>query len=110
MSRWRPAHNKPLVSLLWNDAHGSATDVHTEMDIEHEPLRMTTYGILLREDAIGVTIANEWCGGKEWRGITFVPRALVVELRTLLPSPPRQPTAVSSPAADTASRADTPSH
>ena len=86
MSKWKPAHGKSLVCLTWNDAHGSATQVHTEADIEHEPMLMTTYGILLREDAVGVTLANEWCGGKEWRGLTFVPRALVVKLEQLLPA------------------------
>ena len=93
MAKWKPAHGKPLVVVTWRDAHGSATEVHTEHDLDHKPLVMTTYGCLLRQDEVGITVANEWCGKGEWRGLTFVPAELIERVEQLLPSPvrPRKP-------------------
>lgn len=79
----KKGHQKHLVALKWNDAHGSATESYSENDIPHEPLLMTTYGLLLRDDDVGVSVANEECGDGTYRGYTFVPRPLVVELLDL---------------------------
>lgn len=72
----------PVAIVVWDDAHGSATDNVTIADIghAHRALVMTTIGWLLREDEDGVSIANERCmeEGKEvYRGHTFVPRSLI---------------------------------
>ena len=71
---------RPLAVVVWDDAHGSATTDVTPEDLDHKPLVMTTVGWLLREDDLGVSIANEKCqvDGKDvYRGHTFVPRALI---------------------------------
>lgn len=106
---WKPSHGKPLVAIVWRDAHGSTTEVHTERDLDHKPMLMTTYGCLLLQDAVGVSVANEWCGKDEWRGITFVPAELIVKVEPLLPSVRRRSKA-SSPSGDSEPHVDTPSH
>jgi len=71
----------PLVILEWLDAHspGSTEVVGPEnLNDLHTPLLVSTTGWLLRDDSIGVTIACEHVGGKEYRGVTFVPRGMVM--------------------------------
>lgn len=76
----------PLVALRWSDAHGTATASYEPHELPHAPLEITTYGLLLRDDDVGVSIANEYCGGNVFRGVTFVPRALVIECRPVKPT------------------------
>lgn len=71
----------PLVALRWRDAHGTATAQYEPHELPHAALEIVTYGLLLRDDAIGVSVACEDCGGNVYRGVTFVPRELVVECR-----------------------------
>ncbi len=70
--------SKPLVKVTWLDAHGSATTAYAEHEIPHAGILITTYGLLLREDAVGVTIANEFCADGTYRGCTFVPAGMLV--------------------------------
>ena len=70
-----------LVSLRWMDAHGSATACYEVHELPHKALEITTFGLLLRDDETGVSIANEDCGGGTYRGVTFVPRSLVLECK-----------------------------
>jgi len=72
---------KPLVAVTWLDAHGGSPEIFSETEIPHEPAVVTTYGLLLREDPQGVSIANEEFEGGLYRGHTFVPSALVVTIR-----------------------------
>lgn len=70
----------PIAIVVWDDAHGSATKDVTEKQLPHEPVKMTTMGWLLREDATGVSLANELFveEGVNWyRGHTFIPKAMV---------------------------------
>lgn len=48
----------------------------TEM---HGTLLITTIGWELRNDETGVLLASEFCGDGDFRGVTFVPKALVAE-------------------------------
>lgn len=89
---WRPVHGKTLVAVIWRDAHGSATEVHTVADLDHKPMMMTTYGCLLLHDKVGISVANEWCGKDEWRGVTFVPAELIESVEQLLPASRRSRT------------------
>lgn len=82
----------PLVALTWLDAHGSATDQYEIHELPHKALEIVTYGLLLRDDEAGVSIANEYCGGGVYRGVTFVPHSLVVEIKPV--KRPRKPKAV----------------
>jgi hypothetical protein len=79
-------NGKPLVKIIWNDAHGSAGMSYQEHEIPHQTIQIETVGWLLREDAIGVSVANEHCGDGAWRGVTFVPAGMLVG-RPLLVAP-----------------------
>lgn len=76
---------KPLVAVRWLDAHGSATSAYAEHEIPHAAIEITTYGLLLREDTAGVSVANEWCADGTYRGVTFVPKAMVLEVKPVIP-------------------------
>lgn len=73
----KPKTSKPLVICTWADAHGSATAAYSEHEIPHAPIIIHTLGWLLRDDEVGVTVANEYCADDTWRGCTFVPRLMV---------------------------------
>lgn len=78
---------KRLVCVIWSDAFSSkATDVFEAGDVPHGLFPVETYGILLKDDSVGVSIACEtyyndsekvW----EYRGHTFIPRAMVVDVK-----------------------------
>lgn len=70
-----------LVCLRWRDAHGTATTTYELHELPHKALEITTYGLLLRQDADGISIAAEDCGAGCFRGVTFVPAALVIECK-----------------------------
>ncbi len=72
--------DKPLVKLSWLDAHGSAVGTYSLEEIPHAPIEVVSYGILLREDEVGVSIASECCDGDTYRGYTFVPKSLVLKV------------------------------
>jgi hypothetical protein len=73
----------PLVALTWLDAHGSISpsEVH---EIPHAPIKITTYGLLMRDDEAGVSVANEACHDGTYRGVTFVPRGMVVSVEPVI--------------------------
>ena len=80
------AMTKPqVVALRWLDAHGTATNVYEIHELPHEALEIVTFGLLLRDDEKGVSIAAEDCGSGCYRGITFVPRVLIVECKPVRP-------------------------
>lgn len=55
-----------------------------EAALKHRPMVFLSPGWLLRSDETGVSVAVEWCETDDtYRGHTFVPRALVVEERTI---------------------------
>ncbi len=81
----------PLVALRWKDAHGTATSAYSLHEIPHEAIEIVTYGLLLRSDDKGVTVASEECKDGTYRGCTFVPKELILELRNLLPTKRRGP-------------------
>jgi hypothetical protein len=75
-----------LVRLRWLDAHVTASATYELHELPHRGLEIITYGLLLRDDADGVSIASEDCGGGAYRGVTFVPRSLVVECKPVKPA------------------------
>lgn len=80
----------PLVALRWLDAHGTATNTYEIHELPHKALEIVTYGLLLRDDEHGVSIACEYCGGGVYRGVTFIPRSLVVEIKPVKPERKRR--------------------
>lgn len=78
------ALEQPLVALVWKDAHATATSAYSAHEIPHAPIIITTYGLLLRQDEAGVSVASEICADGTYRGVTFVPTEIVQEVRHLL--------------------------
>lgn len=78
----------PLVVVLWEDAWCSETAV-TPDHLVHKPERITTIGWLLRDDEVGVQLANEHYDGT-YRGRTFIPRAMVQKVQPYRLAKPRR--------------------
>ena len=77
-----------VVEVVWDDAHGAAIGDVTLSDIGnyHRPTVMQTLGWLLKDDDVGVSVANERCmdqGDETYRGRTFIPRVLVKSVTTI---------------------------
>lgn len=73
----------PLAMVLWDDAHMSM-DEFTAEEVErdmHRPEQVRSYGLLVRDDERGVTIAtDEGVSDGKFRKLTFIPRGMVVEV------------------------------
>lgn len=78
-------NNKDLYAVTWDDAHRDPGHYTVEDAIKevHKPWRYIWIGILVKSDAIGITLAREVDENDEFRGLDFVPRALVREERLL---------------------------
>ncbi len=82
-----------LVKVTWADAHGSAANVtYTIDEIPHCPIAVISYGILLKEDSIGVSIASEKCDDDCWRGYSFIPAGMLVRVEPV--KKPRKKTTI----------------
>lgn len=87
--------DKPLVKVTWYDSHSSATTEYGENDYPHEAAVVITYGLLLRNDEVGVSVANELLDQTTYRGFTFIPASLLVKVEPVLrPRKTRKPKAV----------------
>lgn len=81
-----------LVMVRWLDAHGSAANVVYDIDeIPHGPIECTSYGLLLKQDALGVSIASEKVGVDTYRGYSFVPIGMLVKLEPVKKPRKRKP-------------------
>ncbi len=90
--------SQALVALLWDDANSFAptrsVDASDERDMGqiHAYAPILTVGWILQSNDAGVTIACEYLGDQDFRGLTFVPRTLI---RTITPirlsAPSRRP-------------------
>ena len=80
-----PKHTFALV--LWHDAHSPAAgDTYTATSISevHGSLPVLTAGWVLRDNADGISLAAEWYVDEpDFRGVTYVPRAMIVEVRVV---------------------------
>jgi len=83
-----------LVSVRWHDAHATATATYEMHELPHRAIEIVTYGLLLRDDEEGISIASEDCGDGCYRGVTFIPRSLVREVKPI--KRPRKPKAVTN--------------
>lgn len=72
-----------FVIVLWNDAWMDATEPITLADVEvrHKPLLVKSFGWLLKDDDVGVTIASErYLDNVEhdiFRAASFIPKAMI---------------------------------
>ncbi len=72
-----------LVKVTWMDAHGSAVIAYELHEIPHKGIEVASYGLLLRQDDVGVSIASEKCGDSTYRGYTFMPAGMVVRVEPM---------------------------
>jgi hypothetical protein len=76
----------PLVAVVWDDAKATAVveyDLNEVRTQFHKAARYTSYGLLLVDDDKGVTLASEEGEDQNLRGLTFIPRQMVVEVVVL---------------------------
>lgn len=72
---------EPVVKVVWKDAHGvSGTTSLSIHEIPHGGIKITSYGLLLRQDLEGVSIASEICEDGTYRGYTFVPAGMLISV------------------------------
>ena len=89
----------PLVAVVWDDAKATAVveyDLNEVRTQFHKAARYTTYGLRLVDDEKGVTLASEEGDDHNLRGLTFIPRAMIVEVVVLGWPRPRKPRAKKS--------------
>ncbi len=75
-----------LVAIVWDDAKASAVEEYSLNEVRtqfHRPARYTTYGLLLVDDVRGVTLASEEGADNALRGLSFIPRPMIVDVRHL---------------------------
>jgi hypothetical protein len=101
-----------LVAVVWDDAKATAVveyDLNEVRTQFHKPARYTTYGLLLVDDQQGVTLASEEGDDHNLRGLSFIPRQMIVEVVILARRRIRKPNAKKrQPAASSVAPADTP--
>ncbi len=84
----------PLVAVVWDDAKATAVveyDLNEVRTQFHKPARYTTYGLLLVDDQQGVTLASEEGDDHNLRGLSFIPRQMIVEVVVLARRRMRRP-------------------
>ena len=70
-----------LIKIFWEDAHGSAANVtYSIEELPHAPILVESYGILLKQDETGVSIASEKCDKDCWRGYSFIPAKMILKV------------------------------
>jgi len=86
-----------FVVVEWDDAWQDQENFQTAHGIAltHKPLRVATMGLLIKDDETGVSIVNEQTkdDDPEYRGRTFIPRAMVrsvTEFRLVKPRKKRE--------------------
>ncbi len=72
--------DKPFCAVRWCDAHSSGVTEYAEHELPHRSAHYTIYGYLLRHDDAGITLTNEHSDEHTYRGVCFVPAAMVVEI------------------------------
>jgi hypothetical protein len=87
--------DRRLVVVVWDDAWQDQENFVTAHGIAstHEPLKVTTLGWVIRDDEVGISVANERSvdDGKDvFRGRTFIPRAMVKSVTDFILATPRK--------------------
>ena len=82
--------NYPIVAVKWADAHASPESYASPDEMNHHPMMLITYGMLVKDDEMGVSLVLEESavdGEDEWRGHVFIPRPLIQDMWVLAPTP-----------------------
>lgn len=85
-----------LVELIWLDAWADTDSFSSAhgISLTHKPMVVKTLGWLIKDDEIGVSVANERSMDNDtetFRGRTFVPRAMIQSITPFNLSRPRKP-------------------
>ena len=81
-----------LVKVVWTDAHASVQQEMTLDEIAQEVSCVyDSYGILVRIDEVTVAVAADQRDDGRYRGITFIPRGMVVSVNPIRPRRKRKP-------------------
>ena len=82
----------PLVVVKWQDAWTNELGVTLEdVGASHKPMPVTTIGWLLKDDEVGISLANEYFDDGSYRGRTFILRSMVVSCEPFALVKPRKP-------------------
>ena len=73
--------DRPLACVRWTDAHGNSLTTYEAHEVPHAPAIVQTYGIVIRQDDAGITLACEVFEAGSFRGVTFIPAGMVLEVR-----------------------------
>lgn len=84
----QPKLDGRIVACSWKDAHFNTDEVDAG-DTTHRPWIYVTAGILVKSDALGVTVAQDVGEDGKFRGRTFVPREMVIDEWDLGPVKPK---------------------
>lgn len=81
----------PLVIVTWDDAFTAESGI-TLQDVtaHHKPEVITTIGWVLRDNEVGIMLANEFYD-ETYRGRTFIPRGMVKTMTVYTLTKPRAP-------------------
>src|SRR5262245_51565615 len=84
-----------LALVTWWDAWQDTDNFSTAHGIAqtHKPLVVETLGWIVKDDEVGISVVNERTNedGEEFRGRTFIPRAMVRSVTLYKLSKPRPP-------------------
>ena len=85
----------PAAVIVWLDAHARNQAVEyeeSEVAPLHRPEECTIIGLVIRDDAAGLSIYNEETGPSSIRGLSFIPRNMLksVTYVNLTPVRPRK--------------------
>ena len=75
-----------LCSVLWDDANSAGIESMSISDIDslHVACPMETVGWVLKQDAAGISIANErYLEENTYRGHTFIPHSMITKITPL---------------------------
>ncbi len=84
MGRYTVANNlskRHIGCIIWDDAHMNM-DEFTQDEIDkdiHKPARVYSFGLILKSDAVGVTLGTDEDEHHIVRKVNFIPRAMIVE-------------------------------
>lgn len=70
----------PVAVIVWLDAHARSQAVEydeSEVLQLHRPEECTILGIVIRDDAMGLSLYNEQTGDSSIRGLSFLPRDMI---------------------------------
>lgn len=93
----------PVVVVHWLDAHARPQAVEyleSEVAQQHKAEPVKTLGILVKEDIEGVSLYTEETGPDGIRGLSFIPKPMIVSIDRYTLSKVRVPRVKGPPATD----------